>query len=117
MIRIALLILLTVISVTGWSQQTPVYSQYYFNELVINPAYAGAHVQFSATSTYRNQWINFPGAPRTFSITGHTSLNKGKVGLGLMINEDRIGSYANQDVTLSYSYKLKFPQATLSFGL
>ncbi len=42
------------------AQQYPVFTQYYFNELVINPAYAGSHVQFSATAMYRNQWVNFP---------------------------------------------------------
>ena len=99
------------------AQLYPVFTQYYFNELMINPAFAGAHVQFSATTTYRNQWINFPGAPKTFSLTGHTSLVNGRVGVGLIINQDQIGSYNNQDVTLIYSYKLKFPKSTLSFGL
>ncbi|MBI1769518.1 MAG: type IX secretion system membrane protein PorP/SprF [Bacteroidetes bacterium] len=99
------------------AQLYPVFTQYYFNELVINPAYAGAHVQTSTTATYRNQWINFPGAPKTFSLTSHSSFIKGKVGLGLMINVDQIGSYANKDVTLCYSYKIKFPHATLSLGL
>ncbi|MGC4023349.1 MAG: type IX secretion system membrane protein PorP/SprF [Cyclobacteriaceae bacterium] len=99
------------------SQLYPVFTQYYFNELMINPAYAGAHVQLSATTTYRNQWINFPGAPKTFSLSAHSSFFKGKVGLGFMLNEDRIGSYANQDLTISYAYKIKFPNSTLSFGV
>jgi len=99
------------------AQLYPVFSQYYFNELMINPAFAGAHVQFSATSTYRNQWINFPGAPKTFSLSAHTSLVRGRVGLGFMINQDKIGSYANKDLTISYAYKLRFPKSTLSFGL
>jgi len=99
------------------AQLYPVYSQYYFNELAINPAYAGAHVQLSATTTYRNQWINFPGAPQTISFSAHSSFVRGKVGLGLMFNEDRIGSYANRDISASYSYKIKFPFSTLSFGL
>ncbi len=117
MIRIALLILLTVISVTGWSQQTPVYSQYYFNELVINPAYAGSHVQFSATSMYRNQWVNFPGSPKTYLFSAHSSFLKDKMGLGMMVNVDNIGSYSNKNLYFSYAYFLKFPQAKLSFGL
>lgn len=99
------------------AQLYPVFSQYYFNELVINPAYAGAHVQLSATATYRNQWINFPGAPKTFSFTAHSSFVRGKVGLGLMANVDQIGSYANKDIAVSYSYKIKFQKSTLSFGL
>jgi type IX secretion system PorP/SprF family membrane protein len=100
-----------------FAQQYPVFSQYYFNELVINPAYAGNHVQLSLTSTYRNQWINFPGAPRTFSISGHTSLVDGKVGVGMLINHDVIGSYANQNVYGYYSYKIAFKKSILSMGL
>jgi len=99
------------------AQQYPVFTQYYFNELVINPAYAGNHVQFSATAIYRNQWVNFPGAPRTFSFSAHTALLKNKIGVGLLVNHDEIGSYGNDNVFASYSYKIHFPHATLSMGL
>src|SRR6187401_2157804 len=84
------------------AQQYPVFTQYYFNELVINPAYAGAQVQFSATAMYRNQWVNFPGAPKTFSISGHTALAKNKVGVGLLVNHDEIGSYKNEHIYANY---------------
>jgi type IX secretion system PorP/SprF family membrane protein len=99
------------------AQQYPVFSQYYFNELVINPAYAGAHVQLSATAMYRNQWVNFPGAPKTLNFSAHTSLLKNKIGVGLMVNHDEIGSYKNQHIFGSYSYKIHFNKATLSMGL
>lgn len=111
-------LLLTCLSVTvSRAQQYPVFTQYYFNELVINPAFAGAHVQLSLTSTYRNQWVNFPGAPRTLSFSGHTALYNGKMGVGLLVNNDRIGSYDNQNVYAYYSYKIHFREATLSMGL
>src|SRR5438034_7002741 len=100
--RIALFFFLTAISVAGWAQQTPVYSQYYFNELVINPAYAGSHVQFSATSMYRAQWVNFPGSPKTYLFSGHCSFLKDKMGLGMMVNTDNIGSYSNKNLYFSY---------------
>lgn len=100
-----------------YAQQYPVFTQYYFNELVLNPAYAGAHVQLSLTSSYRNQWVNFPGAPKTFSFSGHSSLYNGKMGVGLLINHDEIGSYGNENVYAYYSYKLHFRDATLSMGL
>jgi type IX secretion system PorP/SprF family membrane protein len=119
--RISLLVgatLLVCLTYTSsYSQQYPVFTQYYFNELVINPAYAGAHVQLSLTSSYRNQWVNFPGAPKTFSFSGHTSLYKGKMGVGLLINHDEIGSYGNENVYGYYSYKIHFRDATLSMGL
>lgn len=101
----------------GVAQQYPVFTQYYFNELVINPAYAGAQVQLSLTAMYRNQWVNFPGAPKTFSVSGHTALVKNKVGVGLMVNHDEIGSYKNEHIYASYAYKIHFHEATLSMGL
>src|SRR5690348_12306443 len=103
---LAAVIIACVVTTTTQAQQYPVFTQYYFNELVINPAFAGAHVQFSATFAYRNQWVNFPGAPQTISVSGHTALYKGKMGVGLLVNEDRIGSYANQNVYGYYSYKI-----------
>ena len=102
---------------TAHAQQYPVFSQYYFNELVINPAFAGSHVQMSLNATYRNQWVNFPGAPRTFSFSGHTSLLSGKVGVGLLVNNDEIGSYNNQNIYGYYAYRIKMMRGTLSMGL
>ncbi len=99
------------------SQQYPVFSQYYYNELVINPAFAGSHVQFSATAMYRNQWVNFPGAPKTYNFSSHTSLWKNRIGVGIMFNHDEIGSYKNNQIYGYYSYKIHLADATFSMGL
>lgn len=106
-----------VVWTTASAQQYPVFTQYYFNEMVINPAYAGNHVKLSLTTMYRNQWVNFPGAPKTFNFSGHTSLLKNKIGVGLMIDHDEIGSYKNDHIYGYYAYKLHFREATLSMGL
>ena len=89
---LGLLSLVCVSHFTAVAQQYPVFTQYYFNELVINPAYAGAHVELSLTAAYRNQWVNFPGAPKTTSISGHSSLYNGKMGVGMLVNNDQIGT-------------------------
>jgi type IX secretion system PorP/SprF family membrane protein len=89
------------------AQHSIVYSQYQFNGLLINPAYAGSHVQFSSTLTYRNQWVNFPGAPQTATLGVHNSFRKGKVGVGLLVTSDRIGSYSNTGFFPSYAYAIK----------
>ena len=99
------------------AQQDPVFSQYYFNDLVINPAYAGAHVKLSATAMYRNQWVNFPGAPKTYNFSSHTSLWKNRIGVGIMFNHDEIGSYRNNHVYGYYAYKIHLADATFSMGL
>lgn len=89
------------------AQHNIVYSQYLFNGLLINPAYAGSHVQFSSTLTYRNQWVNFAGAPETTTFGAHNSFRKGRVGAGLLITGDRIGSYSNTGIFGSYAYAIK----------
>lgn len=100
------------------AQHNIVYSQYLFNGLLINPAYAGSHVQFSGTLTYRNQWVNFEGAPVTTTLGVHNSFMKGRVGGGLLVTNDRIGSYSNTGVFGNYSYKIKDPTGgVLSMGV
>jgi type IX secretion system PorP/SprF family membrane protein len=91
------------------AQHNIVYSQYLFNGLLINPAYAGSHVQLSASLTYRNQWVNFAGAPITGTLGAHTALNKGKVGVGLLATVDNIGSYSNTGLFGNYAYIIKDP--------
>lgn len=91
------------------AQQSIVYSQYLFNGLLINPAYAGSHVQFSGTLTYRNQWVNFAGAPETTTLGIHNSFRKGRVGAGLLVTSDRIGSYSNNGLFGNYAYAIKAP--------
>lgn len=110
-------VLLALLWNTSQAQQYPVYSQYLFNGLVINPAYAGSHVQFSATAMYRNQWVNFDGAPKTLSFSAHSALAKNKVGVGLLITNDEIGSYSNQSMFGSYAFIIKSPVGTLAMGL
>jgi type IX secretion system PorP/SprF family membrane protein len=99
------------------AQQYPVFTQYYFNELVINPAYAGSHIQLSLTAMYRNQWVNFPGAPKTFNISGHSSFMKKKVGVGILVDHDEIGSYKNNHIFAMFAYRINSEKATLSMGL
>lgn len=101
------------------AQHSIVYSQYLFNGLLINPAYAGSHVQFSATVTYRNQWVNFSGAPVTGTFGAHTSLNKGKIGVGMLATVDRIGSYTNTGLFGNYAFIIKDPvrKGVLSLGI
>src|SRR5690606_37773171 len=78
-----------------------------------------AHVQLSASLTYRNQWVNFPGAPVTGTFGMHTSLLKGRIGVGMLATVDRIGSYTNTGLFGSYAYKIKDPvrKGVLSMGI
>ncbi len=103
-----------------WAQQRPMQSLYMFDPLLINPAYAGNHVQLSATSIYRNQWVNFPGAPKTFTATMHSGFRGSRAGVGLIAGRDVIGIHGENSLYLAYSYKLplsKVNNTTLSFGV
>jgi type IX secretion system PorP/SprF family membrane protein len=99
------------------AQQSIVYSQYIFNGLLINPAYAGSHVQLSSTLSYRNQWINFDGAPTTATFGIHSAFRKEKLGVGLMMTSDKIGSYSNTGVYGSYAYIIRAPKGVISLGV
>ncbi len=114
----ALALLLITFTLKVKAQHNIVYSQYIFNGLLINPAYAGSHVQLSSTLSYRNQWINFEGAPTTATFGIHSAFNKEKVGLGLLMTSDKIGSYTNTSVFGSYAYRIKMQRGgVLSMGV
>lgn len=102
---------------TAWAQQRPIFSQYMFNGLVLNPAYAGNQKQFSASLLYRDQWINFEGAPKTQTLIAHTAFKDWPVGAGLIISRDQIGVHDDYSIYGSYSYKIKTLVGTLSMGL
>ncbi len=112
---------LTVVLVAGnnvLGQQRVLLSQYIFDGLVLNPAYAGSHVQLSTTLTYRDQWINFDGAPKTQMLSTHVGLLDNKMGLGLLVANDQIGVHEEFSMYGSYAYKIKFPTGgILSMGL
>ena len=100
------------------AQQRVLLSQYIFDGLILNPAYAGSHVQLSTTLTYRDQWINFEGAPKTQMLSTHVGLLDNKMGLGLVVANDQIGVHDEFSIYGSYAYKIKFPTGgILSMGL
>lgn len=99
------------------AQQDPQYSQYMFNPLVINPAYAGCKDALNATLLLRNQWVGVDGAPKTQTFSIHTPLSKKKIGIGLHVLADQIGPRKNTGVFGSYSYKINLPKGKLSMGL
>src|SRR5690606_21861481 len=84
------------------AQQRPIQSLYMFDPLVINPAYAGTHVQFSATAIYRNQWVNFDGAPKTLTASVHSGFRNARVGLGILFGKDEIGVHSDNSLYFAY---------------
>lgn len=100
------------------AQQQPQYTQYLFSGLVINPAYAGTDEALSATFIDRHQWSGIEGAPTTQTMAIHTLSKKRKVGLGIVLSNDRIGIHRNTSGQLSYAYHLRVAKNSyLAFGL
>ena len=113
-----LLTALIILSATSlFAQQDPLYSQYMFNKLALNPGYAGSRELLSADLIYRNQWVNFEGAPKTISASIHSPLQNPHLALGFNAYNDRFGPINNTGAMATFAYRLIFPDSKLSFGL
>jgi type IX secretion system PorP/SprF family membrane protein len=110
------LLLLTSGYVNG--QQNAMYSQYVFNTLAYNPAYAGSRNVASVSALYRNQWVGIEGAPKTATLTADAPFNRERIGLGIQLISDELGITKTTGAALSGAYKITFNNdAKLSFGL
>jgi len=107
---------------TAMAQQNIQFSQYIFNSLSVNPAYAGYKEELFAQLAMRTQWTGLNGAPQTgqISIDGVTESNRKNVGLGLQITADKLGSQTANSIYLNYAYRIRLnadDTQRLSFGL
>ena len=98
-------------------QQVPQFSQYMFNGLYVNPAYAGYKDNLYAHLVYRAQWVGVPGAPQTVQLSIDGTLGGGS-NMGLTFVNDAIGPYSTNSLMLSYSFRFNTSETSrLSFGL
>jgi type IX secretion system PorP/SprF family membrane protein len=115
--RYLVLITLVVGSFTAYGQQDPQYSQYMFNTLAVNPAYAGSRDVVSATAMFRKQWVNTPGSPATGTFSIDAPFKRERVGVGLVVFNDRLGITNTTGAYASYAYRIRLEKGTLAFGL
>lgn len=93
-------------------------SQYMFNGLFLNPAYAGSHPYATATALHRSQWVGMEGAPRTNLFGIDAPVWDDKMGIGLTFSHDRIGVSRDLEVAGHYAYRIRTgEQGRLAFGL
>lgn len=116
-IKYILIAFVMLLSYRVYSQQDPLFSQYMFNKLALNPGYAGSRDALSVDLLYRYQWVNIDGAPKTISASVHSPLRNPRLGLGLTAYNDQIGPLTFTKAFGSFSYKILFDNSTLSFGL
>jgi type IX secretion system PorP/SprF family membrane protein len=115
--KILTLLIATASVFSGKAQQDVMVSQYMFNGLFLNPAYAGSHKYFSSSLLHRSQWLKFEGAPKTSLIAVDGPLMNQKMGIGLIVAHDKIGVTSQTDVYANYSYFLKLGSGKLGFGI
>lgn len=113
-----LLALLLLVLGNMQAQQDAQYTQYMYNTVSVNPAYAGSRGHLSIAALYRNQWLGLDGAPETQTLNVHTPVGYRGVGLGMSIVNDKIGPTSETYFDIDFSYTIQTSwEGRLSFGL
>jgi type IX secretion system PorP/SprF family membrane protein len=118
--RLLLFVLVWTISINVFAQQEVLNSQYMFNNLLVNPAYAGYKEDINVNLMNRNQWVGVSGAPTTQSLVADGAFfEDNKVGLGLTVLNDKMGLQSQTSVMVNYAYRLPvgYGDSRFSFGL
>ncbi|CAM3898816.1 type IX secretion system membrane protein PorP/SprF [Flavobacterium cucumis] len=99
-------------------QQDPLYTNYMYNPIVFNPAYAGTREVVSFFGHHRSQWVGLDGAPVTSSFSMQTPLGYSNLGLGVSFLNEEIGPSVDNTIGIDISYKFDLPMdSKLSFGI
>lgn len=103
---------------TAFAQQLPQFTQYMFNTISINPAYAGSRETFSVVGLHRSQWVGLEGGPETQTLSLHTPLRNEKIGLGLSFINDKLGYENFSYIYGDFSYTIQTGvNSKLAFGI
>jgi type IX secretion system PorP/SprF family membrane protein len=117
MSKITKILFFLLIPMGAFGQLTPVTNQYILNPLTINPAFAGNRGVLNIAAFYRKQWVGISGAPETMTFSMDAPFFDEKVGLGLVIVNDKIGVTKETQFITNYSYKIDIGEGKISFGL
>lgn len=114
--------ILTVIFVLGvykgYAQQDAQYTQYMYNTITINPAYAGSRGVVSIFGLHRTQWVGLDGAPKTNAFSINASINNTNLGIGVSFINDKIGPTVENQISADVSYTIPMSDIyKLSFGI
>lgn len=111
-------ILLLFLTDTVCAQQDPQYTNYMYNTMNVNPAYAGTKEVLSILGMYRAQWVGLDGAPVTSAFSLHSPIGLSNIGLGLSFVNDKIGPSGENIISVDFSYRLNFDNlSTLALGI
>lgn len=102
----------------SFAQQDAQFTQYMYNTININPAYAGSRGAMSIFGLYRTQWVGLDGAPTTATASMHTPINDTNLGIGVSFVTDKIGPTVENAISVDVSYTVPVSEQTkLSFGI
>jgi type IX secretion system PorP/SprF family membrane protein len=105
-------------AIVSYAQQDAQYTQYMYNTISVNPAYAGSRGALSIFALHRTQWVGLDGAPVTNTVSVNTPFNNSKLGLGVSIINDEIGPSTNNSISADISYYVPVSESyKLSFGI
>lgn len=105
-------------SIVSNAQQDAQYTQYMYNTIEVNPAYAGSRGALSVFGLYRTQWIGLDGAPETSTFSVNTPLRNSDLGLGVSLVNDKIGPTVENTLSADLSYTIPTSESwKLSFGI
>ena len=100
------------------AQQDSQFTQYMYNTVNVNPAYAGSRGALSLFGLHRTQWDNVEGAPTTNAFSLNTPINESNIGLGLSFVNDKIGPTTENGISVDVSYTVQTSETwKLSFGI
>ncbi|WP_445457998.1 PorP/SprF family type IX secretion system membrane protein [Flavobacterium sp. HNIBRBA15423] len=113
-----LILFFTLTSILAFSQQDSQYTQYMYNTININPAYAGSREILSTFLLHRNQWVGLDGAPVTNNFSINTPLGVSNFGIGLSFVNDKIGPTVENSISADIAYFIAISENfKLSVGL
>lgn len=102
----------------SFAQQDAQYTQYMYNTITVNPAYAGSRGVLSLFGLHRTQWVGIDGAPVTNAFSMHTPIEKSRVGIGATFLNDKIGPTIENSISADVSYTIPTSETyKLSFGV
>ena len=105
-------------AVVSFAQQDAQYTQYMYNTINVNPAYAGSRGALSIFGLHRTQWVGMDGAPVTNSFSVNTPINESKLGVGFSVVNDKIGPTVENNISADISYTIQTSETwKLSFGI
>lgn len=102
----------------SYAQQDAQFTQYMYNTVNVNPAYAGSRGALSIFGLHRTQWVGVDGAPTTNAVSLNSPINDSNLGVGLSFVNDRIGPTTENAISADVSYTVQTSETfKLSFGI